>query len=121
MKNHKYISLVKVVTAMMDGQVFWFGGDKIHFDSSRSKPFRCNNTDLSCFWADWKDWKIKSHWTDDLSEKNPVLCWVQNVNKSTQIIKRICEVVGVEFIDTAGLTWVYAEPVKPEECWQGDE
>lgn len=120
MKNHNYKTITEVITAMMGGQTFHYSERLIYFDITKNNPFRCDNDPLRTYWNDWEIWQVKSHWTDNISIDNPVICYVEN-NDTCGIDK----IIGREdnrFINVHGRKlWIKATPVKPEECWQGDE
>lgn len=118
MKNHDYKSLEDVLRAMLDGQVFWFGRIKIFFDKESVQPFIFGEKSTNQF-TGWKNWKIK-HWTDKLSPENPVLCWVSDEKHCKDHIALITGSNGITLTDITDESWNYVEPVKPEECWQGD-
>ena len=58
-------------------------------------------------------------WYEQIPEEG-ILCWVSDENEDT---KQNVDVIKIK--DTFGFhsdtdTWIYAIPVKPEECWQGE-
>ena len=71
-------------------------------------------------------------WTDEVSEDNPVLCWVSNDDpeerKNAQLVVRLSYSQGyscyktklnVPLSQSHNFSFMYATPVKPEECYQG--
>ncbi len=68
-----------------------------------------------------KDWYTKPHWTDNLSEENPVLCWVwDSGTRDYAVIRMICRfdsiLTSYKFEDLEAESWVNAEPVKLSEA-----
>ena len=70
-----------------------------------------------------KDWYTKPHWTDNLSEENPVLCWVWNDEREHAIKRDV--ITAIEATDPYEIDdsyWTHAEPVKLEDAciWEGE-
>ncbi len=102
------------------------------YDSQQRRLYHENN----CFWCDtktghppaninnWfaKDIYTKPHWTDNLSEENPVLCWVWEKEGRRKAIAFICVRSGKKFHGINGAWWDNAEPVKLEDAciWEGE-
>lgn len=56
-------------------------------------------------------------WYDEVSEDTPVLCWVRGERGKT-IPAAIYKYENHLFYDTDSFRWMFAEPIKPEECWK---
>ncbi len=78
--------------------------------------------------ADINEWfplelHTRPHWTDNLSEENPVLCWVWN-DEREHAIKRdvITAIETTDPYETDDSYWTHAEPVKLEDAciWEGE-
>ena len=124
MKSHNCKSLEDVIQAMLDGQSFFYLNERIYYrpgigfmqDDEDSTTF-CTN-----YLESWENWQIQPHWTDSISDKTPVLCWVWDDEKHNP--KNIIEKVilkATRYKTTRGTVWNNAEPVEPEECWQEDD
>jgi hypothetical protein len=62
----------------------------------------------------------KKEWYDNIP-KDGVLCWVWDATKNDiqpRVITSYSDWVGIEF-EASGFRWRHAEPIKPEECYQG--
>ncbi len=71
------------------------------------------HTNINLWFA--KDIYAKPQWTDNLSEENPVLCWVREIG-GTVLPVIINGVDGKFFRDTRNKLWNNAEPVKLEDA-----
>ncbi len=56
-------------------------------------------------------------WYNEVSEDNPILCWVKG-NRGKILPAMVYKYEDELFYDTDSYRWVYAEPIKPEECWK---
>lgn len=88
MKNAGIKSKREAAQRLLDGEVFYNRvGDKIYFNESKTSPFLIGNTILGPSWGDYKSWQTKPDWRDEVSEDNPVLCWVWNEKKYGVVAK----------------------------------
>ena len=65
-------------------------------------------------------------WEDDVSDDNPVLCWVSNepipesggdpFNRGTDYVFKIAK--EGYYMAMRGYRWNYARPISPNECWK---
>ena len=69
--------------------------------------------------------KSEPSWGDDLSDDNPVLCWVSNEpipESGGEPFKReidyVFEIMKGGYIVSSGHCWKYARPISPDECWK---
>jgi len=79
LKNAGIKSTTEAVQRLVAGEVFYWEGYKVHFDPSRTPPFRWGPGGISTAWDNCTQWDVKSEWYDDLGEG--VLCWVWNGNE----------------------------------------
>ena len=73
--------------------------------------------------------KSEPSWGDDLSDDNPVLCWVSNepipesggkpFNRGTDHVFVITK--EGYYMGSRGHRWKYARPIAPNEIWQPTE
>ncbi len=73
-------------------------------------------------WSDNLDYRAKPKaWYDSIPDGG-ILCWVwdgpSDKGQYCTIITEYTEGAKWRFIDARGDVWVYATPVKPEECYQ---
>jgi len=122
MKNHNYKSARDVISAMINGQVFYFIGNSINtkiYYCAGSEKFKAGEELLLSF-SKWKDWQIEPRWTDNLSHEHPVLCWVWSGGDMWDNPMMITSFDGETYLGYTSTHYFQAEPVKPEECWQSD-
>ena len=58
-------------------------------------------------------------WQDSLSDR-PILCWVwdmENLENASMIWETYESQFGTQYRDTNGVSYKFATPVKPEECY----
>ena len=85
-KNANIKDVKEAITRLMDGEEFYFGGDRIYFlPRGDSTPFRISEDDtygypLASELNYLSEWKIKGDWRESLSRKTPRLCWVWDGN-----------------------------------------
>lgn len=78
---------------------------------------------LKAYWEEFAEVTKQVSWKDEVSPETPVLCWVSDETKESG---RAALVIAIEAFHTPYLTdhctyWKYATPIKPSECWGGDE
>ena len=75
--------------------------------------------------------KPEPSWEDDLSDDNPVLCWVSEIplpeadcTLLSRVVDRVSGIDEEGYMVISGFHWKYARPISPDECWkptkQGD-
>ena len=87
-KNAGLATKEEAMKRMIDGEVFYHDDSKFYYDapitSSNSRArFIVDRTasgmgkdDIMGLWSTFKRWTLKTEWTADVSEENPILCWV---------------------------------------------
>lgn len=114
----------------MLGEVFYFKNIKCFYDKSKTCPFRVDNDQMHE--GDWDCVSVLCTrepvtWEDEVSEDNPVLCWVRDESsiQSMQVKKviRIDRPPPHIYDCSDGTYYDYATPVQPSDCWgfEGDK
>ena len=74
------------------------------------------------------DFYTPATWEDEVgevSEDNPVLCWVNNVDYRKRTVAAMLHRVKKDddypYVDCRAMSWKYATPVKPQECYGYEE
>ena len=72
--------------------------------------------------------KPTPNWEDDVSDENPILCWVSNesipesggdpFNRGTD---RVFKITKEGYMGSRGHRWQYARPISSDEIWQPAE
>lgn len=118
---------------MLDGERFMhedsrelFYEDKKEFLLAGESPFRIGKHPISKTWGCLDLIIHTPSWEDDVSESNPVLCWVVN-NPDNIGRKRNARLISDTppedekpkgfYTDMEGVSWCYAWPVCPNDCW----
>ncbi len=126
-KNAKIQSKKELATRLMNGEVFWIDGKKIFFDGGElDSPFRCGRMALDDYWDNFKDMEIENLWFNNIP-KQGVICRVSDIQggindeQETGSIDTITSYTSGASLpfQSNWFKWRYAEPVKPEECYQG--
>tara|TARA_R110000851_G_scaffold187318_1_gene337180 strand:+ start:66003 stop:66503 length:501 start_codon:yes stop_codon:yes gene_type:complete len=116
---------------MLQGEKFKSGNHTIYYNAEFGKflgqgydskpPYSI--THISDFDAS----RMQSHepitWQDEVSEENPVLCWVSDdsdIEKTNaEWVFDVSTKIGTMYYESfSGSTFVYATPVSPSECYQ---
>ena len=117
---------------MLDGEVFRYKEyTKIYseFDChTRAVRFKCvheegNISEIEGLWSDVTEWEIHREptWEDSLDEYN-VLCWVSDMDKDLKRHPRCIVSLEVsQYRASSGDIWTFATPIKPEDCYQGEQ
>ncbi len=112
--------------ALIDGRQFEFSHRTIYFNPECQNPFRCGINELSGFWDIYSVWQEEKEipWYEDIP-KEGVICWVlddpydeYDESRHLDRIKKYKAGNEWEFKGERS-SWDNAEPVKPEECYQG--
>ncbi len=115
---------------LFNGESFYnASGARLFVDDNCFRYETVNGSTGSTDVNNWLNANIytKPHWTDNLSEENPVLCWVwDSVTRDYAVIRMICRfdsiLTSYKFEDLEAESWVNAEPVKLSEAciWEGE-
>ncbi len=109
---------------LFKGESFYDGkGDRLFWDGSRFREeirdgAITNGTSMNSWLA--IDIYTKPQWTDNLSEENPVYCWVWDSERDEAVKSDVCSVSDSRY-ETEDCYWHNAEPVKLEDAciWRG--
>lgn len=102
-------------------------GNILYMDKSitEGSPFICIDSSggkkiMDLTWSDFDLTEIKE-WHDNVSEDNPALCWVGDIDPleklTTRHITRYEPTWTYNFVASAS-RWKYAAPVKPEDLYK---
>ena len=115
-KNAGIKSKTEAAQRLINGEKFYWEGQKVHFDPSYTLPFRWGDHDLFSGWYYYECWEVKFEWYDALGEG--VLCWVWDDNeewRQLRVITRYDSEVVSKF-GTKNCAWFeHAEPMSAEE------
>jgi hypothetical protein len=117
----------------MAGEVFYKKNDmtvSIYYDdqSGGTNPFKVSVGNSKS--QDFNNWngvssfntKQEITWKDEVSEENPIPCWVSDTgSEKRSFISPICNIKpeqSCQYIAKVGTIWKYATPVLPSECRQ---
>lgn len=126
---YKYVnaglkSKAEAIKRMMDGEVFYFGKDKIFYseDQQYTSPFIIlgdKEARLGPSWSKYREWtiQVECSWYDNLS--GGILCWVSNdENDENGWMEKIVLGHDKDFIypfRTRSSRWKYARPMTKDE------
>ena len=113
---------------LFKGESFYNIEERTLTYSKQKGKFVAYNRDGESYNPDMNVWfkgdiYIKPHWSDNLSEENPVLCKVYGDITGNEHVVFICGIRSeVLFVDSNGISWKNAEPVKLEDAciWEGE-
>ena len=131
MSNYKYVPANLTVDTFIDrvraGEVFYIHKCKVIYDSLCSNPFRVGSSPLEKQWG-WVPEltsRVETTWKDEVSEENPLLCWVGDLRNGKSgvavLIFSINHDDSYPYKATQGTVWKHATPVLPTECWAAKE
>lgn len=122
MKNAGIKSKAEAAQRLINGEVFYCEGCRVFFDPKQEQPFRYDYAPLNGLWSSYADWETQSDWRDEVSEENPVLCWVSDSAEGGKAAVALVEEYNASklysYKETCDEWWKFATPVKPEDCWQ---
>ena len=121
LKNAGLATKEEAMHKMIDGAEFYYNGNKLFLEEgclgiqTFSTTYAHPDLHTQLIKKQWyyvQDWQVPVTWKDDL----PVLCWVWD-----NIGERECRVIETikdyYYLDREDVPWKYAEPVKPEDCY----
>jgi len=76
LKNAGFKSKFEFIEYIHNGGVCWYKSRKIWWSDTVDNPIRIDKEGLTSSFSYYKDFEIEEDWKDDLSEENPVICWV---------------------------------------------
>ena len=117
LKNAGIKSKTEAVQRLINGEKFYWEGQKVHFDPSYTLPFRWGDHDLFSGWYYYECWEVKFEWYDALGEG--VLCWVWDGNQPPRrrvgLVERYDPSYDCKFRLKSGEWYEHAQPVTAEE------
>lgn len=88
-KNAGIKSIKEAYLRVLDGEVFYFNGEKIFFDPEfEGSPLRIGRCYASFEFKRFDEFMIEVDWRDTLEEK-PRLCWVWDVNEDKKVVANV--------------------------------
>ena len=122
------------IQRVMTGESFYTKkGSRAYYHTTHDShaPFRYQVTSQHCHVFDV--WhlipelleKVEVSWKDEVSEENPILCWVSD--RDSEKRKMIAFIVHINpenhyaYVTTDGDHWMYATPVLRSECRQEEQ
>lgn len=119
-KNAGIKSKKEAAQRLIDGEMFWFDGWKIHFDDSEWVPFRIDDDELYATWSTFAEWETEIDWRENIGKG--VLCWVWDRNKEEKIIRVITGFIekrgSQQYITRNNIGFNYAEPMTEAEVME---
>lgn len=118
MKKVEFKDKSEMITRLVAGEVFCnLIGLRLEF--SEDGNFRFGDSLLPINACGIYGWYTKPRWDDNLSEENPVLCWISDISPQKRSYAAFVTDKNkiTDKYKSDGTYWVYATPVKPDECW----
>ena len=115
-KNAQIKSYEEAYTRMMAGEIFYLNGYRVWYNAEHGN-FMFEDKLIGSYKSEFGDFTVKQEWYDTVSEDNPVLCKVWDIDESyCCYVKVVLFEEGLYFCQNDN-QWINAEPVKPEECY----
>lgn len=117
----------EAVERLRNGEVFYYGGGKIHYMEfciyDGDSPYRFGESPLRIYWNHFSYWEKAINWEDDVRNGKRVLCYVWSNEGQKGGIARIIKKVRdkpnlAKYLDTREVSWNCAAPVPIEDIWE---
>jgi len=134
-KNANVKTEVEAMHRMLDGEIFLYETKtkeyRLLFDAENAKfEYRAKNSNFSIRLNlnkfDLSIFMVEADWKDEVSEENPICCWVSDNKHRLKNKKTPALVTGINRnggYRAGPVNWKYAEPIKKGEMkfWGEDE
>ena len=106
-------SIAEAEKRLREGERFKYVGTDIFYDKSfldiNESPYRYGDSELNYVWNSFPSWNSLNVW-------KPCLCWVSDIDENKKTLAAIIvEKLDNRYYTSAGLNWIFATPVTPEE------
>ena len=117
--NANLRSKAELVRQLVQGEVFYYQGEKVLFNETCDNPFRLGFTSLAGHWDKYKHFNVEACWYENIDK--PIACFIGDVQEHVDrklFIRMITEYRpdnGYHFKDASDTGYRFATPLTADD------